>query len=150
MLFIDIKGPFDHVLKRQLFIQKFELGIDDDLVTQTDSFLINLKVQLVINSRDNKKREIETRISYSFSILLILFLIHISGVFNKVAETSLLVTSLLFTDDLSFIASGRLVKEIIKTLEKVSKEVIEWEKLNLVTYNTSNIEIVLFFKSYGQ
>ncbi len=80
----------------------------------------------------------------------ILFLIYISGVFNKVSETSPLVTSLSFIDDLGFIASGSSVKETVKALEKVAKEVIEWGRLNAVTYDTSKTETVLFSKSHRQ
>ncbi len=79
----------------------------------------------------------------------ILFLIYISGVFNKVSETSPLVTSLSFVDDLGFIASGSSVKEIVKALEKVAKEEIEWGRLNAVTY-VSKTEAVLFSKSHRQ
>lgn len=55
----------------------------------------------------------------------ILFLIYISGVFNKVSEKNLLVTFLFFVHDLDFITSGSSVKEIIKGLKKYAKEIIE-------------------------
>lgn len=57
-----------------------------------------------------------------------------------------MVTSLPFIDDLGFIASGSLVKEIVKALEKIAKEVIEWGRLNAITYNTSKTEAVLFHR----
>ena len=101
-------------------------------MTWTGSFLTDRKVQLVIDGHNNKEREIETGIPQGFPVSPILFLIYISGVFNKVSETSPLVTSLSFINDLGFIASGSSVKEMIKALEKVAKEVIEWGK-NAVT-----------------
>ena len=78
----------------------------------------------------------------------IFFLIYISGVFNKVSKISPLVTSLSFVDDLGFIALGSSVKEIVKILEKVAKEVIKWGKLNAITYDTSKTEAVFFSKSH--
>ena len=149
-LFMDVKGAFDHVSKGQLLTRMVELGIDGDLVNWTGSFLTDRRVQLVIDGHDNKEREIETGIPQGSPVSPILFLIYISGVFNKVAETSPLVTSLSFVDDLGFIASGSSVKEIVKALEKVSKEVIEWGRLNVVTYDTSKTEAVLFSKSHWQ
>ena len=149
-LFMDVKGAFDHVSKGQLFTRMIELGVDGDLVTWTGSFLTNRKVQLVIDRHDNKKREIETGIPQGSPLSPILFLIYISGVFNKVSETSPLVTSLSFIDDLGFIASDSSVKEIVRALEKVAKEVIEWGRVNAVTYNTSKTEAVLFSKSHRQ
>ncbi len=118
---MDVKGTFDHVSKEQLLIQMIDLGIDGDLVTWTSSFLTNRKVQLVIHGHDNKERDIETGIPQGSPVSPILFLICISGVFNKVSEKSPLVISLSFVDDLGFIASGSSVKELVKTLENVAK-----------------------------
>ena len=125
---MDVKEAFDHVSKGQLLTQIMELGIDGNFVTWTGSFLTDQKVQLVIDGHDNKKIKIKTGILQGFPASPILFLIYISGIFNKIAETSLWVTSLLFVDDLAFIASGSSVKEIIGSFEKVAKEVIEWGK----------------------
>ena len=65
-------------------------------------------------------------------------------------EASHLVTSLSFVDDLGFIASGSSVKEIVKTLEKFAKTVLQWGMLTAVTYDTSKTEAVLFSKSHHQ
>ena len=45
-----------------------------------------------------------------------------------------------FVDDLGFIASGKSVKEIAKTLEKVGKIVLKWGEENAVTYDTAKTE----------
>ncbi len=112
-LFMDVKGAFDHVSKGQLLTRMIELGVDGDLVTWTGSFLTDRKIQLVIDGHDNPEREIETGIPQGSPVSPILFLIYISGVFNKVSETSPLVTSFSFVDDLGFITSGSSVKEIV-------------------------------------
>lgn len=57
--------------------------------------------------------------------LLILFLVYISGVFDSVLEACLLVTFLSFVNDLGFIASRFLVKNIARILEKVAKTVLQ-------------------------
>ncbi len=92
-----------------------KLGIDGDLVTLTCSFLIDRRVQLVIDGHDNEEKEIKTRIPESFPVSPILFLIYISGVFNKVLEISLLVTSLFLIDDLGFFSLEQLSKRDSKT-----------------------------------
>lgn len=48
--------------KGQLLTQMNELGINRDLVSWTGSFLVNQRVQLVIDGHDNKEKEIETGI----------------------------------------------------------------------------------------
>ena len=50
-----------------------ELGVDGDLVTWTGSFLLDRKIQLVIDKYDNKKKEIKTGISQSFPLSPIFF-----------------------------------------------------------------------------
>lgn len=102
-----------------------ELEIDGDFVSWAGLFLTNQKVQLFIDRHNNKEREIEAEIPQSSSVSPILFLIYISRVFNDVLETSLLITSIFFIDDLGFIVSGSLVKKVVKDLEKVAQEVIE-------------------------
>lgn len=74
----------------------------------------------------------------------ILFLIYISGVFDKVTETNPFVIFLSFIDDLEFIASDSLIKKKVKALEKIIKTVLEYEVLNVVIYNISKIEAVFF------
>lgn len=142
---IDVKKTFDHVSKAQLFTQMIELGVDDDLVTWASSFLTDRKVQLVIDRPNNKEKEINTGISEDPSISPIFSLTYICRVFAKISKTSLL-----FIDNLGFLASGSSVKEIVRSLKKVNKEVIEWEKQNAETYNTSKTKAVLFSKSYRQ
>ena len=80
----------------------------------------------------------------------ILFLIYISEVFDKVSEANLLVKMLSFINDLGFIASVSSVKEVVKTLEEVTQTVLECGMLNVVTYDTSKTEVVLFSKLHRQ
>lgn len=122
---MDVKKAFDYISIVQLFIQIFQLGFENNLVSWTSFFLTNQRVQLVIDGYDNEEIEIGTRISQDSPISLIFFLIYISEVLNKVAETSPLVISLTFINDLGFIALARSVKKIVIVLEKVTQEVIE-------------------------
>ena len=62
------------------------------------------------------------------------------------SETSLMVMSFFFVNDWGFITSGSSVKEIVRALEIVAKEIIEWRKQNAVTYNMTKIEAMFFFK----
>lgn len=88
-------------------------------------FLANQKVQLVINGHDNKEQGIETKIPQRSSVSPILFLIYISGIFDKVAEFSPAVMSLLFMDNLNFIASRYLIKKLAKIPGKVARAMLK-------------------------
>ena len=113
---------------------------------------MNQKVQLVIDGHDNnnEEREIETEISQGSSVLPILFLIYISGVFDKVSKINHYNIFLSFIDDLRFIASGNSVKEMVKIFENVAKIVLEWGRQNIVIYNVSKMEAILLSKSRWQ
>lgn len=82
--------------------------------------MTNQKVQLIINKYENREKEIEIVILQSSLVSLILLLMYISKVFEKVTKTYFLVISLSFIDNLGFIDSGSLVKEVEKALQKVA------------------------------
>lgn len=96
---------------------------------------------------DNQEKEVNTRILQGSPASPILFLIHISGVFEQIEKQLPRIVSLSFVDDLGFIAPEVSVKEIAKTVEKVGKIVLEWGKKNVVTYDTAKTELVLFSRA---
>lgn len=59
---MDIKGGFDHVLKRQLFKQIIEVSIYRNLIVQANFFLTNQKIQIIIEGYENKKNKIKINI----------------------------------------------------------------------------------------
>ena len=52
-LFMDVKGAFDHISRAQLAQRMSDLGIDDDLIGWTQSFLTDRWVELVIDGHTN-------------------------------------------------------------------------------------------------
>lgn len=120
------------------------------MIRWTNSFLTNRKIQLVIDGHDNSERDIETGILQGSPVSPILFLIYISGIFEEVTKNHPWASSLLFIDDLGFIASGKSVKEVAKSLEQVAKTVLDWGNSNSVSYDTSKTEAVLFSMSHRQ
>lgn len=81
---------------------------------------------------------------------LVFFLIYISKIFNVLIENKAAVTFLSFVNDLGFIVSSTLVKEISQTLSIVASTVLYWDSINMVTYNISKTETMLFFKLHCQ
>lgn len=79
---------------------------------------------------------------------LILFLIYISEVFDQVKKQLPGVMSLLFVDNLEFIALRKSVKEISKILEKIRKIIFRYGEENVVTYNITKSKLILFFHTH--
>lgn len=74
------------------------LGIDDNLIRETQFLLIDRLVKLVINSFINCKYKVETEILQGLPISLILFLIYISNIFLEVERQVPNITYLSFMD----------------------------------------------------
>lgn len=72
-------------------------------------------------------------------------MIYISRVFEQVKKKAFEIESLLVVDNLGFIVSEMLVKEIAKALEEIDNLIVEWKRRNMVTYNIVKIKFVLFF-----
>lgn len=82
--------------------------------------------------------------------MLIFFLIYINRIFEAVIKNNLIVTFLLFINDLKFIVPKILVQKIFKMLEMVVLSVLWWGFINVVIYNILKTKAVLFSKSHYQ
>ena len=149
-LLMDVKGAFDYVSRTKLVQRMRDLGIDDDLIGWTKSFLTDRSVELVIDGFTNPRQEVESGIPQGSPVSPILFLIYISGVFSIIEDQLPQITCLSFIDDLGFLTADRSVSKIAKTLEKVGQIALEWGANNAVTYDTSKTEAVLFSRARRQ
>lgn len=59
-LLVDVKGAFDYVSRVKLAQRMRQLGIDNDLIGWTQSFLIDRKVEIVIEGHINQEKGVET------------------------------------------------------------------------------------------
>ena len=83
---MDIKGAFDYVSQAKLVQWMKDLGIDNDLIGWTKSFLTDRSVELVIDGYTNSKQRVESGILQGSLVFPILFLIYISGVFSMIED----------------------------------------------------------------
>ena len=121
-----------------------QLGIDNDLIGWTQSFLTDRKVEIVIDGHIHQEKRAETGIPQGSPVSPILFLIYISGVFEAIKKPVPEIMLLSFMDDLSFLASGNSIQEVATTLEKTGETVIKLGLPNAVTYDIAKTEAILF------
>lgn len=107
-------------------------------------------VELVIDGYCNPRHKVKAGIPQGSPVSRILFLIYISEVFSQAEEKIPRVKCISFIDDLGFIIGGWSSVEVGKILEKAGKSALEWEANNLVTYDTSKTEAILFSKARPQ
>ena len=116
-LLMDVKEAFDHVSQAKLAQKMADLGIDEDLIGWTQSFLTDRWVKLVIDGFTNPKKKFETRIPQGSLVSPILFLIYINDVFSEIGRKIPSITCLSFMDDLGFLTAGHSVGHVAKILE---------------------------------
>ena len=146
-LLMDVKGAFDHVSQAKLAQRMANLGIDNDLIGWTQSFLIGRSVELVIDGFTNPRQKVETGIPQDSPVSPILFLIYISNVFSAVEAKLSNVTCVSFVDDLAFLTSDYFINKIATMLEKPGKIALQWGTSNSVTYDMSKTVAILFFNA---
>lgn len=73
---MDVKGAFDYVSRIKLAQWMRQLGIDNDLIGWTQSFLTDRRVEIVIDGHINAEKDAETSIPHGSPISPILFLIY--------------------------------------------------------------------------
>ena len=85
------------------------MGVDNDLIGWTQSFLTDRKVEIVIDGYINPEKRVETGIPQESPVSPILFLIYISRVFDAIKEELPKTIALYFIDDLGFLAKRNSV-----------------------------------------
>lgn len=87
VLFLDVKGAFDHVNPSQLVSRLLEFGLDGDLICWVQSFLTDQWVQLQIDNTQCPAHPISSGVPQGSPASPILFIIYLSGVFDIIERT---------------------------------------------------------------
>jgi len=77
----------------------------------------------------------------------ILFIIYISRMFQELESKFPRLKTISFSDNTTFLFTGTLIQEVVKTLEEIGAEVINWGQRNKVEFQPSKTEAVLFSRS---
>ena len=109
MLFMNIKGAFNHVSANQMLRICQKLQLLKSLYYWVKSFLQDRKVQLKFDGNTQKMTNIEIGISQESPISLILFLIYIRYLFTKRSNTSERILS--YLDDIELVVSLKFIEE---------------------------------------
>lgn len=145
-LFMDVKGAFDCVIKKQLLQKMMELNIPNFLIHWTDSFLTDRQAQLVIDGFTCQLQDICAGVPQGSPVSPILFNIYLSGIFNQIEQENSDIIALSFADDIAFLAPGKSVKDIQNALTEAGELAVKWGLINNVTFDIDKTEAVLFTK----
>jgi hypothetical protein len=90
VVFLDVKGAFNHVAKGRLLQTMHSLGLLQNLIDWTRTFLEERSIRLAFNSQIKDFSEVETGVLQGSPISPILFLIYIRDLFQNLKDVYLL------------------------------------------------------------
>ena len=97
----------------------------------------------MIDGHINPEIIINIDISQDFPVSPILFLIYISGVFEKIKKKIPQITYLFFINNLRFII-GSKINDVVKILQKISNIIIEQDVRNTISFDIKKTKAILF------
>jgi Reverse transcriptase (RNA-dependent DNA polymerase) len=76
----------------------------------------------------------------------ILFIIYLSGIFDRIEEQNPEIITLSFIDDIAFLAPNKTVKDIQDALINTREQAIAWVLTNNITFDVDKTYAILFIK----
>src|SRR5436189_592156 len=123
VLFMNIKGAFDHISGNQMLKIYQKLQLPKSLYYWIKSFLQNRKVQLKFDGNSQKMSDIEIGIPQGSPISSILFLIYIRFLFAE-RKSSTDERILSYLDDIGLAVSSKSIEENCQLLQKLAQDLL--------------------------
>ena len=145
VLLMDVKGAFPPVAKGNLIKMMEEMGFEADVVRWVESFMEDRKVIMSMDGMEGDSMDVETVVPRGSPILLVLFIIYISGLFGEVEDTDAECGSegISFVDDVAWVVEGEDVGECTQPLKKCATETMIWAKKNACLFDIKEAEAML-------
>jgi ribonuclease HI len=146
-LMMDVEAAFPSVARECLLRKMREIGLDEGLVGWVDSFMRDRRVRMVVDGQEGDEMEVTTGLPQGSPVSPILFAIYIAGVHGAVEEAVPGVRGLSFVDDVTWLAVGDSVGDVVGTLEESARQSGWWAADNAVRFEMSKTEAVLFTRN---
>jgi hypothetical protein len=138
-VFCDFSKAFDKVWHKGLLHKKKSYGVDSNLLSWFSSYLQDRQQRVVINYSSSSLCNVSAGVPQGSVLGPLLFILYI----NNIAE-NLISLSRRFADDTSFSYSSRDELQIKTVIDHDLKELDEWSKKWLMSFNPDKTEIMLF------
>lgn len=145
VVFLDVKGAFDHVAKNRLLRTMIKLRLPHSLIRWTESFFSERQLRLSFDGQSEEFKEIEIGIPQGSPISPILFLIYIRNIFEPLQG----VKPLSYIDDIGLITSSTSLRKNAATLEREVDRLTELGRQNSIEFDLAKTELIHFTKGKG-
>ena len=143
-LLMDVAAAFPSVARGSHLRKMRAMGIDENLVSWTDSFMRDRRVIMSVDGQDDNPREVTTGLPQGSPISPVLFAIYIADIHVAVEGQVQDSRGISFVNDVTWLVEGRDVGEVVQKLEGRAAASLEWARGNAVCFETSKTEAILF------
>jgi hypothetical protein len=140
VLFMDIKGAFDHVSLSQLLYTNQKLGLPYVLWKCINSFIANCKIQLKFDGKTAVKTAISTRIPQGSAVSPIIFFLYTRNLFIEIDRRNTIIPS--YINDIAIITRSKSITINNAILKKKAENLIEKRKNQNIKFDIAKIELI--------
>jgi hypothetical protein len=144
VLFMDVKGAFDHVSKAQLLQVLGPMKLHFPLVQWVRNFLSERSLGLAFDGEREPMQAIDTGIPQGSPISPILFLLYVRHLFDMLIEKHPRVRVPSYIDDIALVVQGISELDNSRRLERVARTAFRWANENAVAFDDSKTELIHF------
>ena len=123
---MDVAVAFPSVARGCLLKKMRNAGIDECLVRWTDSFMHDRRVIMSVDGQDGEPMEVTTGLPQGSPISPALFAIYIADIHGAVEDQVEDSRGISYVDDVTWIAEGANVDEVVEKLERCAQASLEW------------------------
>jgi hypothetical protein len=138
LLFVDVRGAFDHVSANQLLAMCKKLKLPLVLIRWISSFLSQRSVQLKFNGQTQPLQRVKIGIPQGSPISPILFLLYIRDICKTRPDTF----TFSYIDDICIGASARSTKKLKTILERTAKAILQEAGESAIEFDVEKTELL--------
>src|SRR5436190_3246306 len=142
VLFMDVKGAYDHVSANQLLKICQDLGLPRSLCSWIKCFMKNRYLQLAFNGNKQEKTSIKIDILQDSPVSPILFLIYIRNIFPEL--NIMHIRSPSYVDDIALSYSSKSLESNYKILELTVEKLLQMQTQNNIQFDMEKTELIHF------
>lgn len=139
-VFIDLSKAFDTVQHKIMLDKLFSYGVRGIALSWFHSYLSNRQQCVKVGSSTSQFKQITTGVPQGSVLGPILFLLYV----NDLPSVSTSLSSILFADDTTLLASHSCYQQLVQLLNYELKKIHRWTVLNRLSLNVSKTFLILF------
>lgn len=146
VLYLDIKGAYDHINKSQLLQICRDAKLSSACINWIQSFLTNRRVKLTFDGEImNDSYDLHVGSPQGSPVSPILWLIYINQMFKSSSHLQVRIPS--YSDDIAIVAASKSIQENCNKLQHAAEHLIKWGQSHNIQFDMKKTELIHFDSS---